>query len=400
MSITLENELLIRLSKVTLSDDDIRAFKDAFDLIDWERLITTGLNHGTYLLLAHNLRKLVTVDFAQSNQWISKLLSKCAHVETKNLYLTEELLSLVSMLREEGIESVPYKGPVLAQQAYGDVKLRPFVDLDLIVEREKFSSVVSVLQKNGYAATEHRQGDLTAAFLSSKIYRRLAYETEFCRKPKSPTRPVTQVDVHWEVAPPHTLTVDFAELLQCSRKTNVFGTNLQFLEPEMLLLIICAHANKHRWSQLKWAIDVAELLRQNREFNWNEAYKIARRHGISRKIDLALLIAQKHLHLKVPQEISDRISRERALVIEAEKVKQDWFSTDEVKFNLRAYWRIELLTTDNMAGRARFMRGELFEPTVPTYFACPLPDSLFSFYRIIHPTRMIYQFIASKVIPL
>jgi len=40
---------------------------------------------------------------------------------------------ILRLFRSEGIVALPYKGPVLAAQAYGDVLLRQFDDVDIIV---------------------------------------------------------------------------------------------------------------------------------------------------------------------------------------------------------------------------------------------------------------------------
>ena len=53
-----------------------------------------------------------------------------------NLYLTQEMLKLLSAFRKKGIPAIPYKGPVLAQAVYGNVGLRQFGDLDITVPED------------------------------------------------------------------------------------------------------------------------------------------------------------------------------------------------------------------------------------------------------------------------
>ena len=55
----------------------------------------------------------------------------------RDLELTGELARLLDRFRRDGIAAVPYKGPVLAAQAYGDVALREFVDLDILVHPDR-----------------------------------------------------------------------------------------------------------------------------------------------------------------------------------------------------------------------------------------------------------------------
>ena len=49
------------------------------------------------------------------------------------LWLTLELLNIHRHLQTRGLEVLPYKGPVLAETLYGNVAMRQFSDLDLLI---------------------------------------------------------------------------------------------------------------------------------------------------------------------------------------------------------------------------------------------------------------------------
>ena len=49
-----------------------------------------------------------------------------------------------------GITAIPYKGPALALQVYGDLKLRSFVDLDVLVRRSDAARAGTLLAARGY----------------------------------------------------------------------------------------------------------------------------------------------------------------------------------------------------------------------------------------------------------
>ncbi len=50
----------------------------------------------------------------------------------RGLLLTGELLRILNAFRQRGIRAIPYKGPILAERAYGSPSLRQFEDLDLV----------------------------------------------------------------------------------------------------------------------------------------------------------------------------------------------------------------------------------------------------------------------------
>jgi hypothetical protein len=53
----------------------------------------------------------------------------------RNLFLTQELLKLLTLFKTNGISAIPYKGPVLAVAVYGNLALRQFGDLDILVHK-------------------------------------------------------------------------------------------------------------------------------------------------------------------------------------------------------------------------------------------------------------------------
>ena len=55
----------------------------------------------------------------------------------RNLVLMNELQSITYSLRSSGVESFPFKGPVLGLIAYDDRGLRQSVDLDILVRRRR-----------------------------------------------------------------------------------------------------------------------------------------------------------------------------------------------------------------------------------------------------------------------
>ena len=51
----------------------------------------------------------------------------------RSLRLTQRTAKILACLARRGIEAIPYKGPALAQTVYGDVAMRQFSDLDILI---------------------------------------------------------------------------------------------------------------------------------------------------------------------------------------------------------------------------------------------------------------------------
>ena len=391
-----EDELFLRLSTTIMTADNRRqVFSLAEHNIDWQRMVSLACAHGTFILVCQNLKD-IAPELMGSVAILQNLENQRAVVALKNRQLAEELLKISSDFGAHNIEIIPYKGPVLALQAYGALDVRPFVDLDIIVARSQVADAQRLLFDFGYRPAPRTIGEVTMDLACSDIFQRLTFENTFVRPAQSRTQPVCQIDVHWEVAPPHTLSFDFDFLLRNCIEIELCGQKIRSLKPELMLIVLCAHGTKHKWTEMKWIVDVVELLRRNPELDWDEVYRIAARNRIAKKIDLALLICVAAFGTEIPKTIAEKIQKEGPLISLGARIMRCWFFEVMVD-NLRNSWRVEMLTSDSALKCCTFLAHDLIQPSVPTYLKFPLPENLFPLYYFIHPALTVHNFIGARL---
>ena len=88
----------------------------------------------------------------------------------RTLWLTLELLNIHGHLRVRGLEVLPYKGPVLAEMLYGNVALRQFSDLHLLVRSGDLPTIKEALAELGY------EPGLRLAQAAERDYLKAGYE--------------------------------------------------------------------------------------------------------------------------------------------------------------------------------------------------------------------------------
>ena len=59
--------------------------------------------------------------------------------------MTVELNKILKLLKANNIDTIPYKGPVLASLAYGDIALRQFQDLDISINQSDIFKTKDIL---------------------------------------------------------------------------------------------------------------------------------------------------------------------------------------------------------------------------------------------------------------
>ena len=71
-------------------------------------------------------------------------------VVAHNMRMTAELVHIMRLLKENGIEALAFKGPTLAQIAYKDNILRQYGDLDILVDQNDAYMAGKLMSENGH----------------------------------------------------------------------------------------------------------------------------------------------------------------------------------------------------------------------------------------------------------
>src|SRR5215216_375645 len=116
--------------------------------VDWEYVFQLARRHSIVPLVYVQLQRHAS-DLIPA-QVLFKLKQHYFENSARNTLLTAELCRLIKLFRDAGIEAIPYKGPVLGLFAYGNIALRRFVDLDVIVKKSDVLKAREILLSEGY----------------------------------------------------------------------------------------------------------------------------------------------------------------------------------------------------------------------------------------------------------
>jgi hypothetical protein len=298
-NITREQELLLCYARSGVSGP-ARARVDRIfaESVDWNRIDELAETHRVRPLLykhlcAENRRANVPTQI-----W-RQIESHAFAVVGRNLAQTKELVQLIKLFRSDHIGAMPFKGPVLASRIYGNLSLREFSHLDLLIRREDFLRAKLLLLHHGFtspsAQTNHSAADpldaqLGCDFLSADGNTRLELQWAFIHQWLSRR---IDLDALWKRA----TWIDLA------------NEPLRAIAREDLLPYLCAHGAKHHWERLIWIVDVAEFVRAENDLDWNALLETARQEGNWRVLALGLYLAYGLLDAALPRTIIAEISK-------------------------------------------------------------------------------------------
>ncbi|MGH7508119.1 MAG: nucleotidyltransferase domain-containing protein [Gemmatimonadales bacterium] len=297
--VTPEMALLLCCARRRIPEGDRERLRQLSTAIpDWRRVIRMASWHGLLPLLHKHLDGIEGVP--ESAQ--AFLRGHFLNSAEAGLRLSAQMLELLHYFEDHGVPAVPYKGPALAAQLYGNVALRQSVDLDLLVHREHVGIARALLRAQGYRP-RHELTEVGQAFRM-----RTRYAEMFDREGRLP------VELHWaftngDVAFPLTL----ADLAPRLRRGRLGSASIPVLSDEDLLLILCVHGAKHRWDRLEWVCGVAELIRSAPQLNWAEVRAAAEESGSRRMLLLGISSAQELLAAPVPAAVLHQARADRRI---------------------------------------------------------------------------------------
>jgi len=364
---TAENQIILCIARRELERSLLRRE------IDWDYLFATAQAHGLLPLLHKHLTTAAS-DLVPGH-FLSRLKRESIANSQNVLHLIGKQLRVYKLFREHNIRVALFKGPLLAQLAYGEVSLRQAGDIDVLIPRHDFDHARKLLESLGYEMHPR----LTPAQLTSHLNNHC--EIQFMRDDW-----FTVVDLHWELAPrSFVFNVKADEVLSRLQSVSLAGTLVETFNAEDLVLYQSMHGAKHLWRRLEWISALAESLRATPEINWDELVDRAAGARATRILSLGLRLVQQFSDVHVPAHVLAAIDSDGTMQRMAERVRAQVFensgaadSTETNLYNLRIMDR----KRDALISALR----ALFTPTFPDWQSVTLP--LHPLYYAYRPLRL------------
>jgi hypothetical protein len=309
-----------------------------------------------------------------------ELATEAQEIAYRSVYLTAKLVELLRRFESERLPVVPYKGPTLALAAYGSVAAREFGDLDLLVRGRDFERARRLLEAGGYRLFEDEWLPV----------RHLCHEVPFVADERR-----VQIDLHRRVLSRELFPVSERALWSQLEPVRVGELETRTFRAELLLVVLCEHAHKHRWERLSWIADLAHLLAARPAFDWQRSLELARGAGSLRVLGVGLLLATGLFGAPVPPSIGarfdgDAATRELAATIrERLYYGREW---DEVELD-RDLVALQWRGRERLRDRIRLA----VTPNESDWIVWPLPAALAPLYYLVRPLRVLSKYGAGRL---
>ena len=347
-----------------------------FDWALFERLAET------HALLPMTAAKLLSIPGLLPDAMILELQKICQENARRSLWFAGELFSIIETLSAVGVRAVPFKGPTLAATAQGDLVLRQFHDLDVLISRADWPRSKKALVNAGFVP----KLQLTEREEKALLYS--ACDFTFHHPPLK-----NVLEMHWDIVPNFfSVEVPIERMLARAEPVELCGRSVPSLTPEDLLICLMVHGAKHAWSRLCWLSDIAYLL-QRVEIDTDLLRRRSDRWCVGRIVRIGLFLTQWILGAELPQRLETWIQQDPHASVLGGLLANNLFHDKKISTDSLAYFQLFARQRESLRDRLRLFALLATTSTMSEWRSVRLPEPLFPLYGAVRAWRLGQRFV-------
>ncbi|MCK9372323.1 MAG: nucleotidyltransferase family protein [Sulfuricurvum sp.] len=350
----------------------------ALRIHNWDDFIALTLDHRVlpivYLKLSEIASDIIDADIME------RFKKRYTKTVVTNMKMSGELVRLINLLNTHAIDSLPFKGPILADTAYGGINFRQCVDLDIFVKKEDFPRISKLLIREGYTT------DIPLIYTQNSAFLKRVCDWGFRNQHNQ-----VYTEIHWNLFPDwFSRDINRLDVWKERRTVTLHNTPMTTMGNEDLLLYLCMHGTKHIWMRLRWIMDVDRFVRKVNDLDWDAIEGKAERVGGKTMLLLGLSLSQTLFSTPLPKSIQFQIESHKKIPILSQSVWKIFNNRNLIENrNHEIYFSIHLHHSLLLKLRALMV---MFYPSLPDIRLIHLPTHLQPLYYLIRPFRLLYKY--------
>jgi hypothetical protein len=350
----------------------------ALRVVDWPQALDVARAQGLGALLARALFD------AGAPAAIQDAVSDALTVSgARTLGQIRLLADMLSALEDAGVPALPYKGPVLSLQLYGDATLRSSVDLDVVAPRASYAAARKALVGRGLTPRAGHSARQERTLFHWLGHASFGHGTE------------AFVELHWRFAPlqfPFSLTPEQA--IARAGRVRLGGRMVSVMATDDLIVTLAMHAARHLFERLEWLAGITRLLvahGDDAERLLAHAHRLRARRTLLVTAGVAMRVLDAPLGAPWQRALDADPESDRLAATLADGVHRGW-RPEASQLEGAALQRLTARLLDSRADRVRSLALAALLPTQREWEAIELPDSLTPLYHVVRPVRVLAMY--------
>lgn len=295
IELALEQKLLLALSASSVDASPYaQGVRRAHQQIDWAAFRRLAARHRVGGLIHANLGQLPALEMPDDLRlWFKNCLKKNTFDYMRAVHTANEI---TGVLKAAGIRCSLIKGCSVAAQFYAQPGHRAMIDIDLLVDHERYDEAERLLTGRGFTRL-YPHFDLDDR--KRKTFYRLHNAFTFIRPADG-----LQIDLHWRLVnnPVPLAAVDssWRELVEWRGDT---GCSLPTLNAATHFTYVMVHGAKHGWVRLKWLVDLDKMVRGLSDEQIEQVARQISANGLGTLAQASLALSHQYLGTPIPSAL-------------------------------------------------------------------------------------------------
>jgi hypothetical protein len=261
--------------------------------------------------------------------------------------------------------------------AYGDITLRQFGDLDILIRKKDIYKTDTLLKAEGY------QRSLAITPSQEEVYVRLAHDLGLYHPQKG-----IHFEMHWSfLDEDYPMQVNLESFWTEIQHIDINSCPLPTFRHENLLYYLCIHGSKHLWERLEWIKDI-DLLVRNHEINWDVLLQKSKSEGFEKMVLLGFLLSTSLFGTPLPKTVQEQIDSYPELAHVASFILESWQAPKSTFAKTAAMLKLFPGTKEKLL----YLHKIILKPSFNEYWYIDLPEGFYWAYYFIRPYLLIKKY--------
>ncbi len=269
-----ERELILNCARIELDGPLLHQTEEILQKpLAWDAVLFFAELHSVAPLLHYHLRHFDGLGLIPPEAQ-RRLLQLSHRAGYQNRHFSQALRELLEVFAEASIPVIVLKGLSLVELIYGNLGLRPLIDINLLIPREKLDKARNILLRTGYVDKGRRPNHNFYLWLNSQII--LVKPRDFA------VHLLLQLDVvNW----PRIHAIDLPRLWRNAQPAKISGYDALIPSPTDLILYLCIQPDKHGYLNVP-AVNVEDPAgfvfkewTDNRLIRFTDIYEVIKHYG-------------------------------------------------------------------------------------------------------------------------
>ena len=282
-------------------------YRPASQDMDWLRFAKILTDNRISVLVMQIFERVDSPIPADARKLIHEQAEKYERSASK---LGNALITYLKSAETHDIKTIVLKGLWMCEKIYQNPAIRPGADIDILVQRDDVDACLNLLSEQGI-------GEFWPNLLKDEYFTR-----HHLHQQRSNPDLSIWFEIHWALDHPYTLlTVNYESIFARAQRSTLLNAPIQEMALPDLLLSLAIHLVKHAVylpslydredlpriiladGMLMYYLDITEVLKQNKEIDWDLTIRLAREWGAVDILGSVLQVCKKYFDVPIPDEV-------------------------------------------------------------------------------------------------